>query len=46
MMVAQAENLSGHVEHALGNVNAARDRFARALKGSGRWRSRGAPGMR
>ena len=27
-MVAQAENLFGHVEHAVGNLDAARDRFA------------------
>ncbi len=30
--VAQAEHISGHVEHALGNVNAARDRFARSIE--------------
>ncbi|PWT85238.1 MAG: hypothetical protein C5B57_03300, partial [Blastocatellia bacterium] len=32
-MVAQAEHISGHVEHALGNVNAARDRFAHSIEG-------------
>ena len=32
-MVAQAENLFGHVEHAAGNVDAARDRFARSVEG-------------
>jgi predicted ATPase len=32
-VVAQAENLSGHVEHALGNVNAARDRFTHSVEG-------------
>jgi len=31
-VVAQAENLSGHVEHTLGNLNAARDRFARSVE--------------
>ncbi len=31
-IVAQAEYLSGHVEHAFGNVNAARDRFARSVE--------------
>jgi predicted ATPase/DNA-binding XRE family transcriptional regulator len=30
--VAQAEHISGHVEHALGNVNVARERFARAIE--------------
>ena len=29
----QAENLFGHVEHAGGNVSAARDRFTRAVEG-------------
>ena len=32
-VVAQAEHLFGHVEHALGNVNAARDRFTRSVEG-------------
>jgi predicted ATPase/DNA-binding XRE family transcriptional regulator len=32
-VVAQAENLSGHVEHALGNLNIARDWFARSVEG-------------
>ena len=32
-MVAQAEHLFGHVEHALGDVNAARDRFTRSVEG-------------
>ena len=32
-MVAQAEHLSGHVEHAVGNLNAARDRFTRSVEG-------------
>ena len=32
-VVAQAENLFGHVEHALGNLDAARDRFARSVEG-------------
>ncbi|HSL20330.1 MAG TPA: helix-turn-helix domain-containing protein [Vicinamibacterales bacterium] len=31
-VVAQAEYLSGHVEHAAGNLNAARDRFARSVE--------------
>jgi predicted ATPase/DNA-binding XRE family transcriptional regulator len=31
--VAQAEHLSGHVEHALGNVIASRDRFAHSIEG-------------
>jgi predicted ATPase/DNA-binding XRE family transcriptional regulator len=31
--VAQAEHISGHVEHAVGNVNAARDRFAHSIEG-------------
>jgi len=30
--VAQAEHISGHVEHALGNVDVARERFARAIE--------------
>jgi tetratricopeptide (TPR) repeat protein len=30
--LAQAEHVSGHVEHALGNVNAARDRFAHSIE--------------
>ena len=30
--VAQAEHISGHVEHALGNVNVARERFTRAIE--------------
>ena len=33
MMVAQAENLFGHVEHAVGNSDAARDRFTRSVEG-------------
>jgi tetratricopeptide (TPR) repeat protein len=32
-MVAQAEHLFGHVEHAVGNANAARDRLARSVEG-------------
>ena len=32
-VVAQAENLFGHVEHAVGNLNAARDRFTRSVEG-------------
>ena len=32
-VVAQAENLFGHVEHAAGNLDAARDRFARSVEG-------------
>ncbi len=32
-MVAQAENLLGHIERAVGNVNAARDRLTRSLEG-------------
>jgi hypothetical protein len=32
-IVVQAENLSGHIEHAVGNVNAARDRFTSSVKG-------------
>ena len=31
-MVAQADYLSGHVEHAAGNVNAARDRFTDSVE--------------
>jgi predicted ATPase len=31
-IVAQAEYLSGHVEHAFGDVNGARDRFARSVE--------------
>jgi predicted ATPase/DNA-binding XRE family transcriptional regulator len=30
-VVAQAENLSGHVEHTLGNLDLARDRFASSV---------------
>ena len=46
-MVAQAENLLGHVELAAGNVDAAREHCSpAALNGSGRWRSRGASGIR
>ena len=30
-LVAQAEHLFGHVEHAVGNMDAARDRFARSI---------------
>jgi hypothetical protein len=30
-VIAQAEHLFGHVEHAAGNIGAARDRFARSL---------------
>lgn len=30
--VAQVEYLSGHVEHALGNINGARERFAKSLE--------------
>ena len=32
-MVAQAENLLGHVEHGFGDVSAARDWFARSVEG-------------
>ena len=32
-IMVQAENLFGHVEHAGGNVGAARDRFSRAVEG-------------
>ncbi|MGE5815675.1 MAG: tetratricopeptide repeat protein, partial [Acidobacteriota bacterium] len=32
-VIAQAEYLAGHVEHSLGNLNAARDRFACSLDG-------------
>jgi hypothetical protein len=32
-LVALAENLLGHVEHAVGNVDAARERFAHSLDG-------------
>ena len=32
-VVAQAEHLFGHVEHALGDVNAARDRFTKSVEG-------------
>jgi predicted ATPase/DNA-binding XRE family transcriptional regulator len=32
-MVAQAENMLGHVEHGLGNVNAARDWFTHSVEG-------------
>jgi tetratricopeptide (TPR) repeat protein len=31
-VVAQVEHLFGHVEHAAGNVNAARDRFANSIE--------------
>jgi predicted ATPase/DNA-binding XRE family transcriptional regulator len=31
--VAQAEHVSGHVEHSLGNVGLARERFARSIEG-------------
>ena len=33
MVVAEAENMFGHVEHAVGNVDAARDRFTRSAEG-------------
>ena len=39
-VVAQAENLSGHVEHTLGNLDVARDRFASSLE---RFRTLGVP---
>ena len=32
-MVVRAEDLSGRIDHALGNLNAARDWFARAVEG-------------
>jgi hypothetical protein len=32
-MVAQAENMLGHVEHAVGNLTAARERFIRSVEG-------------
>ena len=31
--VAQAEHMFGHVEHAIGDANAARDRFTRSVEG-------------
>jgi hypothetical protein len=31
-VVAQAENVFGHVEHAAGDVNAARERFAHSIE--------------
>jgi tetratricopeptide (TPR) repeat protein len=31
-LVAQAENLLGHVEHGVGNMNAARDQFTRSVE--------------
>jgi predicted ATPase len=31
--VAQAEHLSGHVEHAVGDLNTARERFAHSIEG-------------
>src|SRR5262245_60190054 len=31
-IVAQAENVSGHVEHAFGNLNAARDQFTNSVE--------------
>ena len=31
-MLAQAEHISGHVEHALGNVNTARDHFTASIE--------------
>jgi predicted ATPase/DNA-binding XRE family transcriptional regulator len=31
--VAQAEHMFGHVEHAIGDTNAARDRFTRSVEG-------------
>ncbi len=31
-VLAQAENLAGHVEHTLGNLKAAHDRFARSVE--------------
>ena len=33
VMVARAENLLGHVEHAVGNADAAREHFARSVEG-------------
>jgi predicted ATPase/DNA-binding XRE family transcriptional regulator len=39
-MVAQAQHISGHVEHALGNVTTARDRFAQSIEG---FRAQGIP---
>ncbi len=33
VMVAEAEHLLGHVEHAVGNANAARERFTRSVDG-------------
>ena len=38
--VAQAENLSGHIEHAFGNLSAARDRFTQSAEG---FRALGSP---
>jgi tetratricopeptide (TPR) repeat protein len=32
-VIVQAEHLSGHVEHAVGNLNAARDLLARSVEG-------------
>jgi hypothetical protein len=45
-VVAQAENLFGHLEHAVGNENGARDLFARSVERFRALRFRGAPGMR
>jgi ATP/maltotriose-dependent transcriptional regulator MalT len=39
-VVAQAENVFGHVEHASGDVRAARERFARSIEV---WRALGIP---
>jgi predicted ATPase/DNA-binding XRE family transcriptional regulator len=39
-VVAQAENLAGHIEHAFGNLNAARDRFTQSAEG---FRALGSP---
>jgi hypothetical protein len=45
-VVAQAENLLGHVENAVGNVNAARHQFARSAQAFRGWQSHGVWAMR
>ena len=45
-IVAQAEHLFGHVEHALGHATRPGSNSHAALKGSGRWQSRGGSGIR
>ena len=46
VMVARAENLLGDIEHSVGNVDAAREHFARGVEGFRRWRFRGGSGIR